>query len=180
MGTGEGEERASVVPVILHSSFILHPSSHRGPAVERNDPAHQVDCGAGADWHGQRSQVRAPSSGSEPRPTQNRKCPQPCAQLEFQSALLTKPCFRRFLVGSSPYMTAIADSKHRVTLRQARPGDRFDVEILAEGKYVLTRLEPTKPQPRRVRFEKRSGYTVGISDQPVSEQAIRAALDEFP
>ena len=49
-----------------------------------------------------------------------------------------------------------------------------------EAKYVLTRLEPTKPQPSRVRFEKRNGYTVGISDQPVSEQAIRDALDEFP
>jgi hypothetical protein len=34
-----------------------------------------VDCGAGADRHGQRGQVRAPSSGSEPRPTQNRKRP---------------------------------------------------------------------------------------------------------
>jgi hypothetical protein len=101
-------------------------------------------------------------------------------QPEFKSAVLIKACFRRFLVGSSPYMTAIADSKHRVTLRQARPGDRFDVEILAEGKYVLTRLEPAKPQPSRVRFEKRNGYTVGISDQPVSEQAIRDALDEFP
>ncbi len=83
-------------------------------------------------------------------------------------------------MGSSPDMTAIADNKHRVTLRQARPGDRFDVEILAEGKYVLTRLEPTKPQSSRVRFEKRNGYTVGVSDQPVSEQAIRDALDEFP
>jgi adenine-specific DNA-methyltransferase len=36
VGTGEGEERASVVPVILHSSFILHPSSHRCPAAERS------------------------------------------------------------------------------------------------------------------------------------------------
>ncbi len=77
-------------------------------------------------------------------------------------------------------MTAIADSKHRVTLRQARPGDRFDVEILGEGKYVLTRLDPPKPRPSRVRFEKRNGYTVGISDQPVSDLAIRDALDEFP
>jgi hypothetical protein len=77
-------------------------------------------------------------------------------------------------------MTAIADSKHRVTLRQARPGDRFDVEILEEGKYVLTRLEPSKPRSSRVRFEKRNGYTVGVSDQPVNEQAIRDALDEFP
>ena len=83
-------------------------------------------------------------------------------------------------MGSSPYITAIADSKHRVTLRQARHGDRFDVEILEEGKYVLTRLESTKPRPSRVRFEKRDGYTVGVSDQPVNEQAIRDALDEFP
>jgi hypothetical protein len=45
------------------------------PATERNDPADPVDCGAGADRHGQRGQVRAPSSGSEPRPTQNRKRP---------------------------------------------------------------------------------------------------------
>jgi len=77
-------------------------------------------------------------------------------------------------------MTAIADSKHRVTLRQAKPGDRFDVEILEEGKYVLTRLESTKPRPSRVRFKKRDGYTVGVSDRPVDEQAIRDALDEFP
>ena len=77
-------------------------------------------------------------------------------------------------------MTAIADSKHRVTLRQARPGDRFDVEIVEEGKYVLTKLEPTKRRSSRVRFEKRNGYTVGVSDRPVSEQAIRNALDEFP
>ena len=44
-------------------------------AAGRNDPADQVDCGAGADRHGQRGQVRAPSSGSEPRPTQSRKSP---------------------------------------------------------------------------------------------------------
>jgi hypothetical protein len=57
--------------------FGLRPrqAGHRCPAAERNDPADQVDCGAGADRHGQRGQVRAPSSGSEPRPTQNRKSP---------------------------------------------------------------------------------------------------------
>ena len=43
--------------------------------AERNDPADQVDCGAGADRHRQRGQVRAPSPDSEPRPTQNRKRP---------------------------------------------------------------------------------------------------------
>ena len=77
-------------------------------------------------------------------------------------------------------MTVVADSKHRVTLRRATPGDRVDVEIPEEGKYLLTRLEPAKSQVHRVRFEKRNGYTVGVSDQPVSEVAIREALADFP
>jgi len=51
------------------------PGKLASAARLRNDPADQVDCGAGADRHGQRGQVRAPSSGSEPRPTQNRNSP---------------------------------------------------------------------------------------------------------
>ena len=77
-------------------------------------------------------------------------------------------------------MTVVADNKHRVTLRHAKPGERFDVEVPAEGKYVLTRLEPAESRVRRVRFVKRNGYTVGASDQPVSEEAIREALADFP
>jgi hypothetical protein len=84
------------------------------------------------------------------------------------------------LVGDSPYMTVVADSKHRVTLRRAKPGDRFDLEIPEEGKYVLTKLEPARSRVRRVRFVKRNGYTVGVSDQPVSEETIREALADFP
>jgi hypothetical protein len=57
--------------------FGLRPrqAGQRCPATERNDPADQAHCGAGADQHGQRGQVRAPSSGLEPRPTQSRKSP---------------------------------------------------------------------------------------------------------
>ena len=50
-------------------------AGQRCPAAERNDPADQVDSGAGANRHGQRGQVRAPSSGSEPKPTPSRKGP---------------------------------------------------------------------------------------------------------
>jgi hypothetical protein len=89
-------------------------------------------------------------------------------------------CYSAAMVGDSHYMTVVADNKHRVTLRRARPGDRFDVEIPQEGKYVLTKLEPARPRVRRVRFVKRDGYTVGVSDQPVSEEAIREALADFP
>ena len=79
-----------------------------------------------------------------------------------------------------PHMTVTADSKHRVILRRAKPGERFDVEIPEEGKYVLTKLEPAKRRASRVRFEKRNGYTVGVSAEPVSAAAIREAVADFP
>jgi len=77
-------------------------------------------------------------------------------------------------------MTVVADSKHRVTLRHAKPGDRFDLAMEDEGRYVLTKLEPGRPRPAKARFEKRDGYTVVVSDKPVSEAAIKEALAEFP
>ena len=49
-------------------------------------------------------------------------------------------------------MTAIADSKRRVTLRSAKPGEVFDVAIPEEGKYILTKLEPARPKPNKVRL----------------------------
>jgi hypothetical protein len=83
-------------------------------------------------------------------------------------------------VGESHYMTVVADNKHRVTLRQARPGERFDVAIVEPGKYVLTRLEPARSRPARVRIEKRNGYTVGILDRPIDPVALKEALADFP
>ena len=76
-------------------------------------------------------------------------------------------------------MTVIADNKKRVVLTQAKPGDRFDVQVSANG-YVLRRLEPVKSKPAKVRFMKRDGYTVAITDQPINEQALREALVDFP
>ena len=69
--------RAGAAGVRVGHSPAQRPrqAGQRCPAAERNDPADQMDCGAVADRHGQRGQVRAPSSGSEPRPTQNRKSP---------------------------------------------------------------------------------------------------------
>jgi hypothetical protein len=78
-------------------------------------------------------------------------------------------------------MTVVTDSKKRVTLRYARPGDRFDVKFLADGKFVLTRLEPVpEPQPVKPRFIKERGYTVGVGPQPITQEQVRALLDEFP
>jgi phage FluMu protein gp41 len=78
-------------------------------------------------------------------------------------------------------MTVVADNKKRVTIRHAKPGDRFDVQIAGEGKFVLTKLEPIQQtRPVKVRIEKRDGYSVGVLDRPISEVAIKETLSEFP
>ena len=78
-------------------------------------------------------------------------------------------------------MTVVADSKKRVTLRRANPGDRFDVQISADGKYVLTKLEPVRDlAPPKVRIEKRGRYHVGLLDRPIDEAGLKEVLEEFP
>jgi hypothetical protein len=78
-------------------------------------------------------------------------------------------------------MTVIADNKKRVTLRVAKPGERFDVQVVSDGNYVLTRLEPIQSKiPAKVRIEKRGRYHVGVLDQMINERALKEALAEFP
>jgi len=43
-------------------------------------------------------------------------------------------------------MTTTADSKKRIVLPAASPGDVFDVQRFGEGQYVLVRL--TRPEPK--------------------------------
>jgi hypothetical protein len=76
-------------------------------------------------------------------------------------------------------MTVIADHKKRVTL-PTKPGERFDVRVLGEGQFVLTRLEPSRPCPARVTVRKVGRYSVGRLDRPIRESALREALAEFP
>ena len=78
-------------------------------------------------------------------------------------------------------MTVVADDKKRVTLRLANPGDRFDVQISPEGRFILTKLEPVRETaPAKVRIEKRGRYHVGVIDRPINEAALKEALGEFP
>jgi hypothetical protein len=80
-----------------------------------------------------------------------------------------------------PTMTVVTDNKKRVTLRLAKPGDRFDVQAASDGIYILTRLEPVQPRgAARVRIEKRGQYHVGVLDHPINEEALKDALAEFP
>jgi hypothetical protein len=78
-------------------------------------------------------------------------------------------------------MTVVADNKKRVTLRVAKPGERFDVRVVSDGNYILTRLEPVQSKaPAKVRIEKRGRYHVGVLEQPINEEALKEALAEFP
>ena len=46
-------------------------------------------------------------------------------------------------------MTVTADAKKRVVLPPIKPGDRFDVQLSASGKLVLTPLIP-QSEPRKI------------------------------
>jgi hypothetical protein len=78
---------------------------------------------------------------------------------------------------NAPTMTVTCDSKKRVVLPDAKPGDRFDVQISGEGKVVLTRLEPVK---RKVSYVREGGLLLGVTDRPITWEETRRAMDEFP
>lgn len=76
-----------------------------------------------------------------------------------------------------PTMTVIADMKKRVVLPSAKPGDRFDAQVLGDGRVVLTRLEPVK---RKVTYARKEGLLVAVTDTPISWEETRKGMDEFP
>ncbi len=82
--------------------------------------------------------------------------------------------------GDSFPMTVVADSKKRVVLPVAEPGDRFEVRVAADGTVVLARLHPVPSRPARVKVEKRGGFSVGILNHPIDDEALREALAELP
>jgi hypothetical protein len=76
-------------------------------------------------------------------------------------------------------MTVTADERRCVVLPDAKPGDQFEIQSSNDG-FVLRRLEPVHAQPAKVTLEKREGFSVWATDQPITEEAIRDALAEFP
>jgi hypothetical protein len=74
----------------------------------------------------------------------------------------------------------VTDNKKRVTLRLAKPGERFDVQVVSDGNYILTKLEPVQQSAAaKVRIEKRGQYHVGFLDHPINEEALKEAVAEF-
>jgi hypothetical protein len=45
-------------------------------------------------------------------------------------------------------MTTTADSKKRIVLSAAKPGDVFDIHDDGQGRFTLVRLTPAAPRPR--------------------------------
>lgn len=75
------------------------------------------------------------------------------------------------------------DEAHRIQIAVLAPGDLYEPEIVSPDEINLRRVSQSSDnasRPAKVNFEKRGGYTVGVSDQPVSLAAIKEALAEFP
>ena len=72
-------------------------------------------------------------------------------------------------------MTVTADSRKRIILAEARPGDRFDVRASAEGVFLVRRLEPAELAPL-VRARKVQGRWIGANvrlDRAAIVDAVR-------
>jgi hypothetical protein len=85
------------------------------------------------------------------------------------------------MVWEIPTMTTTVDAKKRITLRQAKPGERFDVQVIEDGAFVLRRLEPVRPAGRLVNPVKgRDGlYRWPVKlDRKAIVSAIRADRDQ--
>jgi hypothetical protein len=76
--------------------------------------------------------------------------------------------------------TLTVDDYQRLRLPDVEPRSKFVYEKDAQGRITLTKLEPAKARPAKVRFEKRNGRTVAVTDRPISLQAIKDVLSEFP
>ena len=73
------------------------------------------------------------------------------------------------------------DKQGRLSCRELFPPESaFDVTRQPDGSIRVMELVEKPVRPTKVRLEKRSGYTVGVSDQPISITAIQAALADFP
>ena len=74
------------------------------------------------------------------------------------------------------------DEAHRIQIAALAPGDLYEPEIVSPDEITLRRVSESSAvsHPAKVRFEKRGGFTVGVSDQPISMAAIKEALAEFP
>ena len=75
--------------------------------------------------------------------------------------------------------TLKADSKRRVVLPDAQPGQVYVYLQESDGAMVLTPIK-TERQPVKGRLEKRGKSLIGLTDRPIDGAALQRALAEFP
>lgn len=76
--------------------------------------------------------------------------------------------------------TLTVDDYQRVRLPDVEPRQVFAHEKDSAGRIILTPIAPVEPKRAKVRFERKNGHTVAVTDQPISVEAIQAAMTEFP
>lgn len=74
--------------------------------------------------------------------------------------------------------TLTVDDYQRVRLPDAKPRQVFAHEKGPEGQIILTPVVAAEPKRAKVRFNKAEG--VATTDQPISVDAIKGLLAEFP
>ena len=78
-------------------------------------------------------------------------------------------------------MILVADDKGRLASREFfTPKQAFNVSKESDGSIRVVELEEKPLRPAKVRFEKRNGRTVGVSDRKVSLETIKELLADFP
>ena len=78
----------------------------------------------------------------------------------------------------NPTMTTTADSKKRVVLPGAKPGDVFDVQRNGDGRFLLVRLERPAPAPRMSRAQCLRAIAAAPLDLKMDWETLRALTRE--
>lgn len=73
-------------------------------------------------------------------------------------------------------MTVVPYKKKRVTLPDAKRGDRFDLQFSPEGGVVLLKLAPIK---RTVSYVKKNGLLLARTEHSISWAETRDGIDRF-
>jgi hypothetical protein len=77
-----------------------------------------------------------------------------------------------------PTMTVIADSKKRVVMPGARPGDVFACEDEGNGRFLLVRLNKPAPPKKKTRVEVRQAIAASKLKFDLSWDELRQMTRE--
>jgi hypothetical protein len=77
-----------------------------------------------------------------------------------------------------PIVSATVDSSKRVRIRQAKPGEEYQVEPIPSG-FMLTRLVKLKPEGN-YRLSRKNGYLMIETDREITAEEVNKALADFP